>query len=96
MEAIASSQTRMDDKFTKFHAAVHQSQVEAAAKAFKRARYDRPYVFERKGNETQAAFNAKIVEAWTQAEDNIADIAQTPAMTPAIQRLLKSSEKVAP
>ena len=93
MEAIASSQTQMDEKLTKFQAEVHQSLVEAAAKAFKRARYDRPYVFERKGNEAQAAFNAKIVEAWTQVEDSIADIAQTRAMTPAIQRLLKTVRK---
>ena len=54
MEAIASSQTRMDDKFAKFQAEVRQGQEDAAAKALKRARYDRPYVFKRKGYEAQA------------------------------------------
>ena len=48
------------------------------------------YVFKRKDNEAQAAFNAKIDEAWAQAEDNIADITPTPATTPAIQRLLET------
>ena len=45
MEAIASSQMQMEDKFTKFQAEVRQGQEDAAAKALKRACYNRPYVF---------------------------------------------------
>ena len=90
MWAIVSSQTGMDDKFAKFQAEVRQGQEDAAAKALKRARYDRPYAFKQKGNEAQVAFNAKVDQAWAQAEDDIADIAPTPATTPAIQRLLET------
>ena len=58
MEAITAFQTRMDEKFSEFQVEVRQGQEEAAVKALKRARYEKPYTFKRKGNEEQATFNA--------------------------------------
>ena len=51
LEAITSSQTTMERRFTEFRDEVRQGQEDAAAKALKRARLEKPYTFRRKGNE---------------------------------------------
>ena len=58
MSAISSSKRRMDEKLAQFQAKVRLGQEEAAAKAVKKARYEKPYTFRRKVNEAQAHFNA--------------------------------------
>ena len=74
-----------------FYAEVRQGQKGAVPKALKKARYDQSDVFKLKSNKTQAAFNSKVDQTLAQAED---DIAPTPVMTPAIQRLLETIQKV--
>ncbi|ETW96470.1 MAG: hypothetical protein ETSY2_46330 [Candidatus Entotheonella gemina] len=74
MGAINASQARMEEKFTEFRAEVWQGQEDAAAKALKRVRYEKPYAFKRKGNEEQAAFNAKLDEKVAEAEAELAEL----------------------
>ena len=50
----------MDSKLNQFKAEMRLGQEEAAAKALKRARLERPYTYRRKGNEEQAGFNTKL------------------------------------
>ena len=44
MEAIASSQTRMEHRFAEFRDEVCQGQEDAASKALKRAKFEKPYI----------------------------------------------------
>ena len=74
----------MDEKFHHFQEDIRQGQEDSAAKALKRAKYDKPYVFKRKGNEAQALFKAKVDEALVQADSDIADISPGPVESPAI------------
>ena len=75
MEAIESSHARMEEKFAQFRSEVRLGQEEAAAKALKRARYEKPYSFKKKGNEAQALFNSKLDETLAQAESDAASVA---------------------
>ena len=93
MQAIEASQARMDEKFVRFQAEVRQGQEEAAAKALKRAKYEKPYTYRQKGNEAQAIFNAKVDEALAQTESDLADVPSSPASTSAIHRVLESVQK---
>ena len=93
MAAIYASQLRMDDKLVKFRDKIRQGQENAAAKALKRARYDKPHVFRKRGNEEQANFNAKVDEALAQAASNLSAIAATPASTAAFQRVKEAIER---
>ena len=86
MEAITASQTRMDERFAEFRTEVRQGQEDAAAKALKRARYEKPYEFKRKGNEEQASFNAKLDETVAEAEAELAEAGTSAA--PALQRAM--------
>ena len=52
----------MNANFEKFHAEVHQGQVEVAVKSLKRARYERLYAFMKAGNEEQATFHYARVD----------------------------------
>ena len=63
MGAFSASQTRMEERFAEFRAEIRLEQEDAAARALKRARYEKPYEYKRKGNQEQAAFNAKVDEA---------------------------------
>ena len=65
MEAITSSQARMEEKFAEFKSKMQQGEEDAAVK---RARYEKPYSFKRKGNEEQATFNSKIDESIAEAK----------------------------
>ena len=62
MQTIGSSQVRLEEQIAQFQAEMRQGQEEAAVKALKRARYEKPYSFKKKGNEAQALFNAKLDE----------------------------------
>jgi len=42
-----------------------QGQEDAATKAVKKVRHERPYNFKRKGNEEQAGFNEKLEDVVT-------------------------------
>ena len=57
------------------------------------AKYDKPYVFKRKGNEAQALFNAKVDEALAQAVSDIANISPVLIESPAIHRAHYSLQK---
>ena len=50
MAAIHASQERIDYKFAEFRAEMKQGQEDAAAKALKRVRHDKPYAFRRKAS----------------------------------------------
>ena len=90
MSAITASQSVVDEKLQQFREEIRQGQEEAATKAVKRARYEKPYVFRKRGNEEQASFNAKVEEALSQAESDLSSISAPPA---AIQRVKESIQK---
>jgi gas vesicle protein len=83
MAAFQASQDRFDRRFSEFQAEVRQGQEDAAAKALKRVRRDKPYPFKRKGNEEQATFNDKVDEAMAEAQ---AELTQESGSAPSIQR----------
>ena len=60
-------------------------------KALKRARYEKPYTFKRKGNEEQATFNAKLDETVADAESELTEAG--PAAAPALQRAMEAIKK---
>ena len=72
---------------------IRQGQENAAAEALKWARYDKPYVFRKRGNEEQANFNAKVDEALAQATSDLSAVAATPASTSAVQRVKEAIER---
>ena len=91
MEAITSSQARMEAKLVEFKTEVRQGQEDAAARALKQARYEKPYSFKRKGNEEQASFNLKVDESLAEAE---AELAETgPSTAPSFNRALQVLQK---
>ena len=91
MGAITESHSRMEEKLGEFRTEVRQGQEEAAAKALKRARYEKPYAFKRKGNEEQAEFNAKVDETTAEAEAELMEAGTSAA--PALQRALDAVRK---
>ena len=93
MEAIESSHTRMEEKFAQFRSEVRLGQEEAAAKALKRARYEKPYSFKKKGNEAQALFNSKLDETLSQAQSDAASFATDPSAAPALRRVTEGLQK---
>ena len=97
MAAIESSQSRMDEKLAQFQEEIRQGQEDAASRALKWARYDKPYVFKKRGNEEQASFNAKVDEALVQAESDLSvvehTLASTSTLTAAIQHIKKAIQK---
>ena len=60
LREIRESQRKLDTKFAKFQDEIKQGQEDAAAKALKRVRREKPYAYKRKGNEEQASFNEKV------------------------------------
>ena len=83
LAAFQLTQERIDCRFTEFLYEVWQGQEEAAAKALKCVRREKPYTFQRKGNEEQAAFNDKVDETIAEAQ---AELKQDSGSTPALQR----------
>ena len=87
MEAIASSQTRMEYRFAEFWDEVWQGQEDAASKALKRAKFEKPYIYRRRGNEEQAIFNSRLDETVAEAETELAAASSsTPSSTTAITK----------
>ena len=93
MGAFSASQTRMEERFAEFRAEIRLGQEDAAAKALKRARYEKPYEYKRKGNQEQAAFNAKVDEAVAEAELLIEEAG--PSTAPALERAKEALKKKA-
>ena len=91
MGAFSASQTRMEERFAEFRAEIRLEQEDAAAKALKRARYEKPYEYKRKGNQEQAAFNAKVDEAVAEAELHIEEAG--PSTAPALERAKEALKK---
>ena len=58
----------MHDELSAFKDEVHQGQEEAATKAIKRARFEKPYQYKKKGKEEQASFNACVDEALAEVQ----------------------------
>ena len=71
MEAIASSQTQMEHRFAEFWDEVRKGQEDAASKALKRAKYEKPYIYRRKSNEEQSIFNSCLDETVAEAETEL-------------------------
>ena len=91
MEAITSSQARIEAKLVKFKTEVWQGQEDPAARALKRARYEKPYSFKQKGNEEQASFNSKVDESLAKAEAELAEA--HPSTAPSFNRALQALQK---
>ena len=91
MGAFSASQTRIEERFAEFRAEIRLGQEDAAAKALKRARYEKPYEYKRKGNQEQAAFNAKVDEAVAEAELLIEEAG--PSTAPAMERAKEALKK---
>ena len=68
MSTIRESQARLQDELSAFKDEVRQGQEEAATKALRRARHEKPYQYKRKGNEEQASFNARVDESLAEAQ----------------------------
>ena len=93
MSAITASQLAVDTKLQQFREEIRRGQEEAATKAVKRARCEKPYTFRKRGNEEQATFNAKVEEALSQAESDLSSIPTAPTTSSAIQRVKESLQK---
>ena len=92
MEAIQSSQERFEQKFADFRAEVRQSQEEAAAKALKRARHEKPYAWRKKGHEEQFGFNSRVDEAIAEAQGELASAGSSAALEKATKALERGRE----
>ena len=75
----------MDGKLVLFKEEIWQEQEEAASRALKRERYDKPYVFKKRNNEEQANFNAKVDEALAHAESELSIAEHNPTSTSAVR-----------
>ena len=95
MRTIQSSQARFESQLSSFKDEMRQGQEEAATKALKRARHERPYVFRRKGNEEQAAFNARLDEALTEAQMDLAGPSTSVALGRAHKALDRGRQMIA-
>ena len=80
LSAIKESYARFDAKLTNFREEMKLGQEEAATKALKRARHEKPFQFKRKGNEEQAAFNARVDQALTEAQLELPGRSESPAL----------------
>ena len=90
LEAITSSQTRMERWFAEFRDEVRQGQEEAATKALKRAKFDKPYAYRKKGNEEQAVFNSCLDETVAEAETEL--VAASPGAPTSATAITKAHE----
>ena len=95
MAAIHASQERIEYKFAEFRAEMKQGQEDAAAKALKRVRHDKPYAFRRKGNEEQASFNEKVEEVVAEAQAELSDVRSSPALERAQESLAQGIKLLA-
>ncbi len=91
MSSIQSSKASFDNQFAEFRAEVRLGQEEAAAKALKRVRYDKPYTYKKKGNEEQATFNARVDEALAETQADLPEAATSTALLRAHESLAKDT-----
>ena len=89
MEAIQASQDRVDHKLCEFLAEVRQGQEEAATKALKQVRHEKPYEFHHKGNEEQATFNSRVDETMAETLTELTDAGTLPTLEQAQTALTK-------
>ena len=69
MASIQKSQARFENQqLLVCKEEVRQGQEDAATKALKKVRHEKPYQFRRKGNEEQASFNTRIDKALSEAQ----------------------------
>ena len=80
LAAIKDSESRLDRRFSDFKTDIKGAQEEAAAKAAKRVRHEKPYDYKKKAHEEQATFNAKVQDALKEATDALDDTADSPAI----------------
>ena len=93
MSAINATQSRLDAKLAEFQKEILQGQEVAAAKAVKRARYEKPYTYRRRGNKEQATFNARVDETLAQAESDLASVTAGPTATTALRRVKEAIQQ---
>ena len=93
MSAINATQSRLDTKLAEFQEEIRQGQEVAAAKAVKRARYEKPFTYRRRGNEEQATFNARVDESLAQAEGDLASVTAGPSATSALRRVKEAIQQ---
>ena len=73
---------------------MRQGQEEAATKALKRAKFEKPYTYRRKGNEEQAVFNSRLDETVAEAETELAVVSPgAPTPTTAISKARECLKK---
>ena len=80
LAAIRSSEERLDRKLATFKSDVQQAQEEAATKAAKCVRHDKPYTYKKKAHEEQAQFNAQVQGTIQEAQDAFAAVESSPAL----------------
>ena len=81
----------MEDKMSEFRSEVKEGQEDAAAKALKRVRFEKPYTFKKKRNEEQAAFNTRVSEAVDEAEAELREAG--PSMSISLQRAMEALQR---
>ena len=89
LATIQENQTRTDNQLAEFRAEMRLSQEDAATKALKRVRHERPYAFKRKGNEEQATFNEKVEEVLADAKAELSTVGSAPALERAREAIEK-------
>ena len=92
LTAIQASQQRMDDQLEGMRAEIRQSQEDAASKAVKSVRRDKPYAFRKKGNVEQAAFVERVTDVIAEAETELRGLS-TGATSPAVERAQRILEQ---
>ena len=93
LAAIENNRERMDVQLAEMRMEMRQSQDEAAAKAVKRVRRDKAYVYRKKGNEEQAHFNHQVEEVVADATAELTAAGSSPAIGRA-QEVLAKGEKL--
>ena len=94
MQAIRVSQDRLDEKLVDFRAEIRHSQEEAAAKALKRSRHEKPYTFRKKGHEEQYRFNSRLAETIAKGQTELASAGTSAAAERAHKTLEKGLELI--
>ena len=83
LKEIRASQKKLSDEFAQF-----RSEEDAAAKALRKVRREKPYAYRRKGNEEQASFNEKVEDSIVAAQMELEGA--TPPTSGALDRAKKS------
>ena len=88
LRAIQEAQRKLGEEFAQFREEVKSGQEDAAEKAIKRVRRDKPHAYRRKGNEEQAVFNERVKDSIVAAQVNLEG-----APSAAVEKAKKSLEK---